>query len=100
VERAGTGLQKIVADGLKQASPSEAPLLAWPLACGSSVANRTAAIGYAGGVLRVQLASTEWKRELESLAPQYLAILNRYVGGGVKRIEFVVAGSGSNVECQ
>ena len=31
-----------------------------------------------------------WRAELQVLAPQYLAVINRYVAESVKRIEFVV----------
>jgi hypothetical protein len=31
-----------------------------------------------------------WKRELQALAPRYLAMINRYAGQTVSRIEFVV----------
>jgi len=40
--------------------------------------------------LRVEVPDTAWKRELQSLAPRYLATLNRYAGQKVERIEFVI----------
>jgi hypothetical protein len=90
MQHAGLGLEKIVAGSLRSAPPSEAPLLAWPLVCGSSVAERTRAVSFLDGELQVEVSDPGWKRELQVLAPRYLASLNRYTGQTVKRIEFVV----------
>jgi predicted nucleic acid-binding Zn ribbon protein len=90
MQHAGLGLEKLVAGSLRRAPQGEAPLLAWPLVCGSSVAERTRAVSFVDGVLRVEVADAGWKRELQTLAPRYLAALNRYAGQNVNRIEFVV----------
>jgi hypothetical protein len=90
LEPAGAGLEKIVADSLRLAPPAEAPLMAWPLVCGSAVAERARAVSFCGGVLRIEVADAGWKRELQALAPRYLATINRYVRLGVQRLEFVV----------
>lgn len=91
MERAGASLEKIVAQSLRHVPPEEAPLLAWPVVCGSAVAERTRALGFADGVLRVAVADAGWKFELQALAPRYVATINRYTTGIVRRIEFVVA---------
>jgi hypothetical protein len=91
VEQAGAGLEKIVAQSLRQAPPGEGPLLAWPVVCGSAVAERTRALSFADGVLRVEVAGAGWKAELQALAPRYLAMINRYTADAVRRVEFVVA---------
>jgi len=87
----GAGLEKVVARSLRKAPLGQAPVLAWPLACGSAVAERTRALDFSKGVLRVEVADPGWKRELQALAPRYLAVINRYVGDPVNRIEFSVA---------
>ena len=100
MELAGSGLEKIVAQSLRLAPPEEAPLLAWPVVCGSAVAERTRALSFEGGVLRVEVAGLGWKAELQALAPRYLAMINRYTTEKVHRIEFVVArqeGAGQNL---
>lgn len=84
------GLEKVVTRSLRKAPLVEGPLLAWPVACGSAVAARTRALEFVGGVLRVEVPDAGWRRELQSLAPRYLAALNRYLGDCVMRIEFVV----------
>jgi predicted nucleic acid-binding Zn ribbon protein len=91
LEQAGAGLEKIVAQSLRLAPRAEAPLLAWPVVCGSAVAERTRAVGFEDGVLRVEVAGPRWKAELQALAPRYLAVINRYTTEAVRRIEFVVS---------
>jgi hypothetical protein len=90
VERTATRLESIVAKALHLAPPQESPLLAWPVACGSRVAERTRATSFSEGILRVEVADRGWREELTSLAPSYLAAINRYSAVQVRRIEFVV----------
>jgi predicted nucleic acid-binding Zn ribbon protein len=91
MEHASTELEKIVSKSLRRAPVGQGPLMAWPLVCGHSVAERTRALDFSEGVLRVEVPDKGWKAELQSLAPQYLAVINRHVGESVKRIEFVIA---------
>ena len=95
MEPASSGLEELVARSLRQAPPGEAPLLAWPIVCGSAVAERTRALSFADGVLCVEVADAGWKAELKTLAPRYLAAINRYTTSSVNRIEFVVASTES-----
>jgi predicted nucleic acid-binding Zn ribbon protein len=90
LERAGAGLENVIAKTLHRAPAEESPLLAWPVACGSRVAERTRAVSFADGVLRVEVADPAWRRELAGLAPRYLATINHYSATAVQRIEFVV----------
>lgn len=90
MQQAGAGLEKIVAGSMRRVPQAEAPLLAWPLVCGSVVAERTQATDFADAVLRVEVPDARWKREMQSLAPRYLAALNRYAGQKIERIEFVI----------
>lgn len=91
MEQAGSGLEKILAQSLRQAPPTEAPLMAWPVVCGSAVAERTRAVSFEDGVLRVEVAGARWKSELQALAPRYLAAINRYTTAAVRRIEFMLS---------
>ena len=91
LEHAGAGLEKIVAQSLRQAPPAEALILAWPVVCGSAVAERTRALSFVEGVLRVEVDGQRWKAELQALAPRYMAVINRYTTETVRRIEFVLA---------
>ena len=92
MERAGTRLEKIIAKSLHLAPAQESPLLAWPVACGSAVAERTRAVAFSAGILHVEVVDLGWRRELSSLAPRYLAAVNRYSAVQIRRIEFVVKG--------
>ena len=94
MEQAGAGLEKVVASGLRRAPVGQGPILAWPLACGHAVAVRTRAVDFSLGILRVEVPDWGWRAELQALAPQYLAVINRYVAESVKRIEFVVPDKG------
>jgi hypothetical protein len=96
MEQAGAGLEKLVLNSLRHVPQGEAPVLAWPLVCGSKVAERTQALDFTGTVLRVEVPDAGWKREMQSLAPRYLATLNRYAGQKVERIEFVIRRDESN----
>lgn len=90
MQPAGPGLTNVVARSLRKAPAGQGPLLAWPLACGSSVAERTGALDFAEGILRVEVTDAGWRKELQALAPRYVAAINRYVAENVTRIEFVV----------
>ena len=61
MEQAGSGLEKIVAQSLRLAPRAEAPLMAWPVVCGSAVAERTRALSFEDGVLRVEVAGLDGK---------------------------------------
>lgn len=92
MNRAAAGLESILTKALRRAPPSESALLAWPIACGSAVADRTRAAGFSDGILKIEVADAGWRRELANLAPRYLAVINKYSASSVKRIEFVVKG--------
>lgn len=90
MEQIAPALEKVVLNSLRQAPAGDAPLLAWPLACGSGVAERTRAVEFSKGVLLVEVSDAGWRAELQHLAPRYVAILNRYNVGSVSRINFVI----------
>jgi hypothetical protein len=92
MERAGTGLRKIVAEALSKTAPEEAAVLAWPLVCGTAVADKTQALELVAGVLRVQVPDLGWRNQLHSFLPHYLDAINRIAAGKVTRIEFVIPG--------
>jgi hypothetical protein len=90
LNRISESLEPMIARALHRAPESESALLAWPIACGSAVADRTRPLSFSDGILRVEVADAGWRRELAHLAPRYLALINRYSAASVKRIEFVV----------
>jgi hypothetical protein len=90
VEHAGAGLEKVVSGSLRRAPQDDSPVLAWPFVCGSTVAERTRAVRFANSVLSVEVSDAGWKREMQDLAPRYLAAINRYVLQKVEKIDFVI----------
>lgn len=95
MQSVATTLERVVARSLRKTAGEQVPVLAWPLACGSAVAARTRALDFSDGILRVLVADVGWRKELQALAPRYVAVLNRYVADKVTRIEFVVVGTKS-----
>ena len=98
VEAITSTLEKIVGKSLHAAPQANAPVLAWPVVCGSAVAERTRALDFSKGVLTVEVPDAGWRAELQRLTPQYLAVINRYAARSVNRIEFVVRGRMQNAE--
>ena len=62
---------------LRACPAQEAPLVAWAMVCGQRVAEKTQAHKFASGTLTVVVPDAGWKTELQSLAPRYLAGLNK-----------------------
>lgn len=90
MQHAGADLQKILARSLGRMPSTEAPVLAWPLVCGTAVADKTEALDFADGVLCVRVPDASWRTQLLGLAPQYLAAVNQFVNHSVRRIAFVL----------
>lgn len=79
-----------MADALKRAPANEIPVLAWPVVAGATVAEKTRALDFAGGTLRVAVPDAGWQSQLMDLVPRYVAALNRMAAGAVERIIFVL----------
>lgn len=90
MDRVDSHLESVVSRALHRAPADESPLLAWPVACGSAVAERTRAVTFVDGVLQVEVSDHGWRQELMALAPRYVASINKYSAVPVRRIEFVV----------
>jgi hypothetical protein len=90
MQQARTTLKKIFADTLRRGGGDDALLLAWPLACGSKVAEKTSAVGYADGVLTVEVPDATWQQQLEGFSRQYAAALKEISAQPVDTIKFVV----------
>lgn len=94
MESIASGVEKLLVGSLRRAPATQAPLLAWPVVCGTAVAARTRALEFSRGVLKVEVPDSAWRAELQHLAPRYVAIANKYAAG-VNRIEFVVRSKGT-----
>lgn len=91
MEHIRQSLQQIVVDAVRRAAVEDVPLLAWPLACGSAVSEKTRAVAFAGGELMVQGPDATWRTQLLSLTGEYLRQLRAITNGRVERLRFVLA---------
>jgi predicted nucleic acid-binding Zn ribbon protein len=92
MQAARATLRKIFAETLRREGGGSAPVMAWPLACGSKVAEKTTALSYHDGVLTVEVPDVAWRYQLQSLTHQYLAAFNQITAQKVERIIFVLPG--------
>jgi hypothetical protein len=88
-------LQTLAARVLAGASPEEAVLVAWPLVCGSAVAERASATSFEAGTLRVRVPDRGWQCQLESFSRQYAQKLSTFTGTSVERIQYEIAPASS-----
>jgi predicted nucleic acid-binding Zn ribbon protein len=86
-------LRNIVNEIMRAQPPEEAVVLVWPLVCGSEVAARSRAVSFADGILSVEVQDTNWRTQLISFAPRYVAVFAELMGPLVKRVQFQVAGT-------
>ncbi len=89
MEPARTGLRNIMKDLLRSRPQDEAVILAWPLVCGREVAARTAAVGFANGVLTVEASDREWQTQLSGFSSRYIAAFTDLIGPVVQQVKFV-----------
>ncbi len=90
MEHIRQSLQQIVVDAVRRAPAEDVPLLAWPLACGAAVAEKTRALAFAEGELLVQVPDGSWRAQLLSLTGEYLRHLREITDGRIQRLRFVL----------
>jgi predicted nucleic acid-binding Zn ribbon protein len=61
---------------------------AWPVACGKALAGRGIVVGYADGVVRVQVEDGAWLQQLRSMRGQLAGEMARIAGVRVSEIHF------------
>jgi predicted nucleic acid-binding Zn ribbon protein len=91
MQHARATLKKIYAEAVCRDAGDEAPLLAWPVVCGTTVAEKTRALSFVDGVLVVAVPDKVWRTQLQQMYQQYLAGLQHVSGRPVRNISFVVA---------
>ena len=96
MQSARQDLESLAARVLKDAAPEEAVVLAWPLVCGSAVAERAKAIAFEDGTLRVIVPDRGWQMQLEAFSAQYTDRLSRLAGVVVNRIIYQTASASSD----
>lgn len=88
MQHARASLRKIFSDMVRREGDA-APLLAWPLACGTKAAEHATAISFADGVLTVCVPDESWRQQLRGLCEQYVAAVNQISPQRVTAIQFV-----------
>src|SRR5207302_5277504 len=91
MQSARQDLHSLAARVLKGTNPEEAVMLAWPLACGSAVAERSQAVAFENGTLRVRVPDRGWQSQLEAFSTQYSHKLSSLTGSVVSRICYEIA---------
>ncbi len=82
-------LRQIYANSVRHFAADQAPVVVWPLVCGSQVAQKTSALSCVNGELAVRVPDKAWKSQLQLFTNQYLAGLNELSRQKVKSIRFV-----------
>jgi hypothetical protein len=91
MERGRAEFMQLTSLVLRGASPQEAVVLAWPLACGTQVAERTRAVEFTDRKLIVEVPDKSWRNELAGYLPHYLHQLQNLTGVAVEEVRFVTA---------
>jgi predicted nucleic acid-binding Zn ribbon protein len=89
MEQVSSTLQRIVAQALQRLPAEQLPQAAWDFAAGRAVAEKTRVIAFERQKLLVEVPDANWRTQLYSMAPQFLARLNRFTR--VEGIEFKIA---------
>jgi hypothetical protein len=61
---------------------------AWPVACGKAMADRGTVVGFADGVVRIQVEDEAWLRQLMGMRGQLAGEMARIAGVKVSEIHF------------
>ncbi len=87
--RASRTVHKIMAHAIDLVPAEERPAVAWSLAAGDKVAERTRVLACHDNVLVVQVPDSTWRAQLMAMAPQFLSHLRQFAP--IERIEFQLA---------
>ena len=90
MEQIRNSLQQILIEAVRRAPAEDLPLLAWPLACGSAVAEKTRAVAFREGELAIQVPDAAWRTQLLGLSGEYVRQLKDITQGRVERLRFVL----------
>ena len=83
-------LRATMGRSLRTMSEEDRLAVAWPIACGKAMAERGDVLGFADGVLRMQVADRLWLQQMMSMRSQLAAELSRIAKVYVREIHFEV----------
>jgi hypothetical protein len=81
-------LRGSLAQSLGGLSDEDRLAAAWPVACGKAMADRGTVVGFADGVVRVQVEDGAWLRQLISMRRHLAGEMARIAGVTVSEIHF------------
>ncbi len=81
-------LKKSLSQSLNSLREEDRLAAAWPVACGKTMAERGTVVGYADGVLRVEVENGAWLQQLMSMRGQLAREMARIGGVRVREIHF------------
>src|ERR1700677_2804168 len=73
---------------LRSLSEEDKLAAAWSVACGKTMAERGAVVGYVDGVVLLQVADEVWMRQMMSMRTQLAGEMAGISGGKVSEIHF------------
>jgi hypothetical protein len=82
-------LRNSLGRSLRAASDEDRLAVAWTVACGRAMAERGTVVGYAEGVVRVEVRDTVWMQQMTALRGTLAREMARIAGVKVDAIEFV-----------
>ncbi len=77
-----------MARSLKAFQEEDKLAAAWPVACGKTMAERGAVVGYSDGVVRLEVTDEVWLRQMMSMQGQLAGEMSRIAGVKVTEIHF------------
>ncbi len=83
-------LNTCLARSLEALTEEDKLAAAWPVACGAIVAQRGAVIGYADGVVQLQVVDEVWMLQMISMRGRLARDMGRIAGVKVSEIHFVM----------
>jgi len=83
-------LRNSMARSLHTFSPEDKLAAAWPVACGKTMAERGAVVGYVDGEVWLEVQEGAWLKQMMSMQGQLAGQMSRIAGVKVSRIHFKV----------
>lgn len=83
-----TLLRRSLGESLRAMREEDRLAAAWQVVCGKTMADRGSVVGYADGVVQVEVGNAAWQRQMMSMQGQLASELGRISGVKVREIHF------------
>ena len=81
-------LSRSLASSLQALTEEDKLAAAWPVVCGVAMSQRGSVVGYADGVLRIEVADETWMRQMAGMRNRLARDLAKIAGVAVSEIHF------------